>query len=341
MTNLDIARTRVATKRNFSKVSEDPAGATKAFQLRRDFIQNEDHLENIKTAQAKFTSIESGISQINSMALTVSGEHVITALNGTTSPEQRSAIAQALDQMRESMMLSLNAKDGDKYVFGGTNTKYPPFTLSENDELLYFYKEENGSPLYARVDDGVVHKDGAVYTDPATGNAVQLTADQLSALGNEKLYLDTGFGLQIDANEKTIPGTALNISYPAITLIGYGTEADGTPKNMISLLKELSTEIKKPEMDRALVEKLGAQFTKAKDRVLDHWTSVGTMSRFLETTEERLMDNRINLNTKIVDIENVNMEEAITEFEFAKYAYNAALKVGTSILQPSFIDFMK
>ena len=34
------------------------------------------------------------------------------------------------------------------------------------------------------------------------------------------------------------------------------------------------------------------------------------------------------------------MAEAITEFSWAQYAYNAALKIGTSILTPSFIDFM-
>ena len=34
------------------------------------------------------------------------------------------------------------------------------------------------------------------------------------------------------------------------------------------------------------------------------------------------------------------MAAAISEYVWQQYAYNAALKVGTSILSPSFIDFM-
>ena len=40
-------------------------------------------------------------------------------------------------------------------------------------------------------------------------------------------------------------------------------------------------------------------------------------------------------------VESVDMAEALTEFSWAEYAYNAALKVGNSILSQSFIDFMR
>lgn len=358
MANLEASRTRVATKRNFNKVSESPAGATKSFQLRRDFIRNEDHLENIKMAQAKFTSIESGISQVSKMAETIHAD-ILTGINGTTSKEQREAIAQGFDKMKESMVLSLNAKDGDKYVFGGTNTTHVPFKLEGND-LYYFVKEDaTNGPVYINVQtgdakdkNGIIYKADGTGTDPnknisdlkilndaGTANIVD-GQELLKHLASEKLYLDTGFGLQMDANNKVVEGTALNISYPSIDLVGFG-EAGGVSNNLITVVGQLAKEFRNEPMDQAKVQELTKAFDKARNGVLDKWTSVGTLSSFLEKTEDRLIDNRINLNTKIVDIENVNMEQAITEFEFAKYAYNAALKVGMSILQPSFIDFMK
>lgn len=346
MSNLEQARTRVATMRNFSKTSEDPAASTKAFQLRRDYMKNEDHLENIKMAQAKFTTLDSGIKQINDMALQIQGDELLTAVTGTTSLEQRQAIAKGLDQTRESMMLSLNAKDGDKYVFGGSNTKYAPFTLSDRGDLMYYIKEDTNAagvvtPVYARVDDAM-GADGnpiEIGTHEVTGDPIHFTMNDMKKLADEKLYLDTGFGLQMNDGQ-VVAGTALNVSYPAINVIGFGKNEDGTPNNMISLLKQLSEELTQDTLNTTEVDKLRGAFTKAKDKVVDHWTAIGTMDKFLQTTEDRLIDNRINLNTKIVDIEKVNMEEAVSEFEFAKYAYNAALKVGMSILQPSFIDFM-
>ena len=345
MSNLEQARTRVATMRNFSKTSEDPAASTKAFQLRRDYMKNEDHLENIKMAQAKFTTLDSGIKQINDMALQIQGDELLTAVTGTTSLEQRQAIAKGLDQTRESMMLSLNAKDGDKYVFGGSNTKYAPFTLSDSGDLMYYIKEDKDAttgvvtPVYARVDDAMGADGKPIQITDENGDPKDFDLDDMKKLADEKLYLDTGFGLQMKDGQ-VVAGTALNVSYPAINVIGFGKNADGTPNNMISLLKQLSEELTQDTLNTTEVDKLRGAFTKAKDKVVDHWTAIGTMDKFLQTTEDRLIDNRINLNTKIVDIEQVNMEEAISEFEFAKYAYNAALKVGMSILQPSFIDFM-
>lgn len=41
------------------------------------------------------------------------------------------------------------------------------------------------------------------------------------------------------------------------------------------------------------------------------------------------------------NVEGIDMAKAITDYMWNQYAYNAALKVGTSILSPSFIDFMK
>ena len=66
----------------------------------------------------------------------------------------------------------------------------------------------------------------------------------------------------------------------------------------------------------------------------------GRMINFLETTKSRLEDQQLNLTEQYDNVVNVDMAEAIKEFSWAQYAYNAALKVGTQILSPSFIDFM-
>ena len=56
---------------------------------------------------------------------------------------------------------------------------------------------------------------------------------------------------------------------------------------------------------------------------------------------ERLEDNKLGLSTQLDNVVNIDMADAITQFSWAQYAYNAALKVGTNILSPSFIDFMR
>jgi flagellar hook-associated protein 3 FlgL len=41
------------------------------------------------------------------------------------------------------------------------------------------------------------------------------------------------------------------------------------------------------------------------------------------------------------NVEGIDLAKALTDYSWNQYAYNAALKVGTSILSASFIDFMK
>ena len=83
-----------------------------------------------------------------------------------------------------------------------------------------------------------------------------------------------------------------------------------------------------------------AEFDEGRDTVLEKVTMLGTQTEFLTTTKDRLDTAMINLSTQIDNVVNVDMAEAIMNFSWAQYAYNAALKVGNNILTPSFIDFM-
>ena len=56
--------------------------------------------------------------------------------------------------------------------------------------------------------------------------------------------------------------------------------------------------------------------------------------------EERLEQTASELNEQILGIEQVDLASAITDFSWAQYCYNAALKVGNSILSQSLIDYM-
>ena len=82
-------------------------------------------------------------------------------------------------------------------------------------------------------------------------------------------------------------------------------------------------------------------FEGGRNKVLEQVTVLGTQTEFLTATKERLESTDIRLSTQIDNIVNVDMAGAITDFSWAQYAYNAALKVGNNILTPSFIDFMR
>ncbi|MGB5822841.1 MAG: hypothetical protein WBH44_02115 [Proteocatella sp.] len=310
---LNSAREKVLTDRKFSKASEDPAGATKAFQLRREYLQNEDYMDNIGEAQGQLSATESSLMQVNDMGKEIKSG-ILRAVNGGTSTEGRVAIAQNFEAMAESMVMSMNVKFADKFLFGGASTKEVPFKL-EGDTLLYRGIDVN-------------------TTDPDK-------LSELQAMSKETNYMDLGFGMRKDANGEIIKGTAQNTSNPGIAALGFGTNDEGVSQNLVTLILDMSKELKKEPFDQDLMQKMSKQFDKNFNKNIDKVTELGSVSKFLENTENRLLDSRLNLNEKMLKVENVDKAEAITQFSWAEYSYNAALKVGNSILSQSFIDFMR
>ena len=310
---MNESREKVLTERKFTRASQDPAGANKAFQLRREYLKNEDYLHNLGVAQGQLAATESSLMQVNDMGKQVKSD-ILRALNGATSEEGRTAIAQNLEETAESIVMSMNARYGDKFLFGGASTKEAPFKL------------ESGKLLYRGI-------------DVNTTDAAEIA--QLKAMSEETNYLDLGFGLKTDASGDIIKGTAYNLSNPGIEALGYGKNADGVSQNMVTQLVDMAAELRKENFDPDKLQKMSNQFDKSMSDNLDKITQLGSTSKFLEDTESRLEDSRINLNEKMAAVESVDMAEAMTEFSWAEYAYNAALKVGNSIISQSFIDFMR
>ena len=313
MGNLSDARTKVMTKRNFNTVSESPSSAVKSYQLRREYSRNNNYLENTESALDLFDAIDEETNQISTILRRINGE-TLRAINGATSYSTRQTYAKSLRESMETILMHSNVKFGDKFLLGGLETKEPPFTMN------------NGVLEYRGID---------------VNSNVQADIDKLNEYSQEKLYSDLGFGLKEDANGTVAEGTAFNTALPGINLLGYGTDSNGVSNNIITLIGQIADEIDKPNIDDDRMQLLTDKFLEIRDKVIDNLTQVGTKTKFLEDTKLRIEDTQYILNEQIVRVENVDMAEAITNYMWEQYAYNAALKVGTSILSPSFIDFMK
>ncbi len=307
---LNEAQNRVLTKRNFTKASEDPASAATAFKLRKEYIETGDHIENVEDVVSQLDATESSAMEMSSIA-TQANSLILEGITDTSSVESRTTIATSLRQMQESIVLSANAKLGETFLFGGETTDEAPFALVDG-KLQYLGVEVS-----------------------STDTDVQA---QLKELANPETYVDLGFGLTY-TNGNLDTNSAFNTAVSGLSALGYG-QSDDMNNNIVDLMGEIADELEKDPVDSDKLDELSNQFSEAKSKLTDFITTLGTKSTFLESTQTRLEDNQVTLNEKIVSVENVDLAEAITEYSWAQYAYNAALKVGNSILSQSFIDFM-
>lgn len=328
--NLDTTRTQVMTQRKFNSTAEDPSNALRAAILERKYVKNEDYLNIVKDVQSFQDSQEDAAMQIETIAKRLSKQYGLEALNGTNaSLETRQTYADAWRGAQESLLLSLNASYEGKYVFAGSDGKEAPFKLSYE-------------PVDPADPDGptkqVLKYRGVDVNDPAN-------ADILKKLSDDTLFVDLGFGLNVDVANggKDInidSSSAFNTSLPGINLAGYGIDENGRTNNIVLLCGEIADLLDADEFDRDEYTELLKKFDDGRSNVLEKVTILGTQTEFLTTTKDRLETNSISLSTQIDNVVNVDMAEAIMNFSWAQYAYNAALKVGNNILTPSFIDFM-
>ena len=324
--NLDTTRTRVMTQRKFNSTAEDPSSALRAAILERKYAKNEDYLNTVKDVQSFQDSQEDAAMQIETIAKSLSKQYGLEALNGTNgSLETRQTYADAWRGAQESLVLSLNASYEGKYVFAGGDGKNPPFKLVTKDDGTQ-----------------VLTYRGLDVNDTSAANKAAL--DKLS---KESIFVDLGFGLNVDVdatNNRDInidSSSAFNTSLPGINLAGYGKDDNGMTNNIVLLCGEIADVLSDPNFDRDRYQELLNKFDEGRNNVLQNVTILGTQTEFLSTTKDRLETSSINLSTQIDNVVNVDMAEAIMDFSWAQYAYNAALKVGNNILTPSFIDFMR
>ncbi len=427
---LNDAGTRSANFRKFNKASEDPFSASKAFRLRREYQQNQDYQNNADRIKSMLASAESCVDTVNEIAQEAGAEDVLKAINGTMSSSDRSAIATKLRTMQEAIVSAMNTKFGDKYLFGGSDSDTPPFSVDADGNLLYrginvdtgvnsngattniggtmiCFGAANTNKLNgytvtieqgADAGSGVssvemdannikitLNADGAtsgqlqealrdglddafalagLSTDGIDFSAITVggSADasvglsevdagvtqqsaisdivDLSKLADEKIYADLGFGLKLNADGAVQPQSAFNVSMPGISYLGYGTSGDGVPNNLHSLLGDIADMLESEDFSMDGIAPYLSAFDNSEQGLLTKMTDIGARSNALEYAQTRLTKAEDSMLEEIDSVEYVEPVDAIMDYKMQEYAYMASLQIGTSILQPTFLDFM-
>lgn len=323
--DLNYVNKQVDTGRKFFKGSENPAGAAKAYQLRRQVSQSNDYVSNLEDAQSTLQTKESAMTQV-SKSLEDVYSSLLGIMNGTkNTKEDKAIVAQQFRTVQETIVKDMNTKYGDKFLFGGSSVSEVPFELNGN-LLTYRGVDVSGNTDY-------VWPEG---TELAGTRSDSMTL--LNQLSTDAIYIDLGFGLDFNGDE-IVTSSAYNGSTPGINILGYGTGDNGLANNVVTLIGQMSTMLEN-DCDPSALDDYLTKFKEQKQTVLNSITKTGSDSMFLEYTQNRLEDIQDNLATKVSDTEYIDSEEAIMNLNTIDYMYQALLKTGQNILSNSFIDFM-
>ncbi len=325
---LNSARNKVLTQSNYTSYAEDPASATQAFKLRRSYSRTNAQLESTQTLNSKFSAACDALSSVKSDL--ADGQAKISSLAGLNDANAsgRQPLGEVLESSAESIVQIMNSQYGSSFIFGGKDSLGDaPFQLeTANDGSKYLTYR-------------------GVAVDAAEGTEAYT---QLKAMAGVTSYVDVGSGLT-EVDGELISSSAFNGALSGISFIGYGVDEDGDPKNMVSIMQKLSdifgrcdadTGAWASDQDQTDATRLTGKLTDSISEITNQWTALDGKTSYLTTSENRLTELADNLNEQILGIEQADLASAITDFSWAQYCYNAALKVGNSILSQSLIDYM-
>lgn len=314
---LEYYQKRANDLRNFRKFSEDPVTASKTMRLRRSYTQNQDYRNNISTISDTYALAEDAAMDIKEI-LDQAKEEMQGLTNSGTFPESDFAIyAKTLRGLQEDFVTIANSKLNDNYVFGGNDATKLPFSVSDDGKLLYRGLDVD-------------------TTDAAT----------LEALSNESVYIDVGLGVNVSATGDVDEASVFNDTLNGLAYFGYGVDSDGKSNNVYNMLGEAATAIEKylAGDTSAFDTKIAGEYVSKINQAIDSLTvSVGNLGikvNQLERLDARLVNVQEDLNEQLGNLEYVDPEEAYTDLTWQQYVYNASLKIGSKLLQSSFLDYM-
>lgn len=324
---LNSARNTVLTQRNFNSYAEDPAAAAESFQLRRSFSRVTAQMAVNESVSAKFDTAYGAVDSVVTLVdNTSNGSALNSILAGASDPTGagRPALGQQLLEMSDNIIEILNCQYGDQYIFSGADGLTLPFSWEGT---------------------------GAERTLHFRGYPVDENSDMLKYMDeHEARYVDVGIGLEEDENNNLVASSAFNSTLQGIHALGYGTDEDGLPNNLASIIHQMGTILSNcdkesgawaSQEDQEKFKQLMKKFNDSSTELKKFHTDMSSKANYLARNYETLENNAYALNEQILAIEQCDLADAITSFSWAQYSYNAALKMGNSMLSESLMDFLK
>ncbi len=373
--NLIKSYNKVSSGEAYEKAAENPLAHYRGKKIDDQFQESLAKTTLIKDVKNRLYQQELGAYDIQT-TLAAAKNQVQRCRTGTTSDEALMTLRDDLLQKMHTVVNDLNAQYENFYVFGGNDISTSPFSLSADGTTLTFNHKYPGEQnvttitmkLTENADGTWTYKDAGISgtTYDSNGNAVTLNAAQakeklLTAM-KEQGRMDLGYGSIHDRSTlmDTYTGglnvlTGLNSD---AVIAGAGDPAtDPNGKDILDYLNEsavaligqavLSVDSYKASGtgDKTqLYDVLGKtieQMTQTEHTISTVYSDLGNKYKALDDTQTKMKKVQDSMQEQYNDLLGADPYMAIMEMFNNQYSYNAALQVGSNLMNTSLFDFMR
>jgi flagellar hook-associated protein 3 FlgL len=122
---------QVASGKRMQRASDDPQAWAAAARLHQQESQLKTYETNSVRLSAQLTSLDGSLSAIGDILQSAS-EKAVSASGGTLNANDRTILAQQIDQLLEELVMQSNSRFDGHCQFGGVQTDQEPFTVTRN-----------------------------------------------------------------------------------------------------------------------------------------------------------------------------------------------------------------
>src|SRR5690625_4660103 len=126
---------QLATGKRVRYPSDDPVAVESIMRLQSLISESEQYLDNVRDGLSWLSFTDTALGQAGD-GMQRARELAVYGASGTMTPEDRATVALEIEQIREDIFATGNARLAGRYIFGGNRTGEPPFV------------DANGTPSY-------------------------------------------------------------------------------------------------------------------------------------------------------------------------------------------------
>lgn len=367
---------RLVSGKSVMKASDDPTAAARAERARSQIQRTEADQRGVDASRSSMTQVEGALAEGEEL-LQQARELILSAGNASYGDAERLAIANQLQGIRDQMLGVANRPDGNGgYLFSGQGSGGSPFidapggvvyagvggsTIASSGESLPLamdgsaawltgstgngiFETRNIDSANAWIDAGSVSAPdqltGSVYTvevtDAGSGPTYSILRDGV-ATSTAGVPFVSGQAIAIDGMSFTISGSVADgdsfeiapaePSLSAFDVLDDAIAALSTPNQTSSqVTQSVQSSLRNVDSAMTMVQSARSQAGEALKRV--------------DQADSRLDSSRLAAETNRSNAEDLDMVQAISEFQIQQTSYNAALQSYSMVQKMSLFDYL-
>lgn len=310
-----------------NKPSDDAVATKSLLKIKEQLSELNNYSSNMKTSQSELATVSSTLDSVTTMISKVS-DYATQAANGTYNNGDISDIKSQIDSITSSLVDLSNTQFNGTYVFSGTATSSPTYSVAANGDITYGGTITSEYQRYVTISDGV--------SVPINAKGSDVFGSYTTAA---PVVTPTGGG---DVAGTTIAFNADGTTTVVNTTISGGntTRTTSTGTGLFGTMKTLSSALS--TNNTTAINSSITRLSTDLNTVTSTATSLAGVDNRMDMTQNSIDNTVTNLKSYRSDLRDADVTEVMTALSQAQYALQATYSVTTKMLSStSLLDYIK